>query len=399
VAEPLSVIHVLGFPIDFNGNITRVLGEAIHVAKLGINVEILVSDQVPAAYLERAVSNGVKIRSLDVLVPWRAIGWRINNIFPLLLRGLQIVRKKSNCILHVSAPSPVTKALTASEIGKRLGKPVVLDLHDPWSANPFSFNPVWMLQTLMMKRVINSVDYIVVAHNALLKLVGRLNSAKPVDVIPNGVDIELFNPTPFSPRLAESIGISREDFVVAFSGHITKAKGLDTLIRSARVIAKMRKKVKFLIIGDGPLLKEIKDRVRESGMLYMFRFTGFVSQASLVEHLSLADVCVAPYNPMSWYRVSLPETPLKVVEYMAMGKPVIMSRISDENIVTWSGGGELVAPGSVSELVSSILKLLEDESLRKALGRRGRKYVEANLSWGRIAEKLVKIYRYLNDFS
>jgi len=399
VAQPLCVVHTLGFPIDFNGNITRVLGEAIPVAKMGIDVEVIVSDQVPQKYLEQATRNGVKIHCSSVLIPWREIGWRVNNIFPLLLKILATVNNRPNVVLHVAAPTPVSKPLTALKIGKKLKKPVVLDLHDPWSSDPFSLNPILMLQTSIMRHVINNADFIIVPYKALFKLVRSINRTKPVSIIPNAVDSNLFQPKARNLSLARSLDIDEHDVVVAFSGHITESKGLDTLVRSAQIIARTHKNIRLLIIGDGPFMNEILRLTRTLGLNDIFRFVGFVHQELVADYLTLADICVAPYQPMAFFKVSLPETPIKVVEYLAMGKPVVMSRISDDNVITWSGGGFLVTPGNAPELASNIINLVKDEKLRKDLGEKGRKYVEAHLSWGKLAEKLMEIYQSVSRHS
>jgi len=387
------IIHALGFPLDFNGNLTRVLGEAIHVAKLGYGVDVLVADYVPKENLNRAIKNKVDVRLLKAMVPWRDIGWRVNNIVPLYIGAKRVVSACENGILHVSAPTPVTKPLTVTEVGKRSKTPIVLDLHDPWSAEPFSRRLFPMLQTRIMKRVIDSADHVLVAHTALLSLIKKVNPNKPVDLIPNGVDTELFKPKPPSLQAAEKIGLTGDESVVAFSGHIMEHKGLDTLIAAAQIVSKQHHNVKFLIIGDGPQRREVESMVNRMGLSDRFVFTGFVSQEEMQEYLLLADVCVAPYKQMAYFKISLPETPMKAVEYMALGKPVVMSRISDENVISWSGGGILTEPDNVKEFASKILVLIEDETLRKTMGEKGRKYVEANLSWTKIAKKLDEIYR------
>lgn len=393
------IIHALGFPLDFNGNLTRVLGEAIHVAKLGYGVDVLVSDKVPTENLHRATENHVDLHLLKVMVPWRDIGWRINNIVPLYIEARRIVSERVNGILHVSAPTPVTKPLTMSRVGKRSKNPIILDLHDPWSAEPFSTKLFPMLQTQIMKRVIDSANYVVVAHTALLSLIERINSRKPVELVPNGVDTELFKPRPRNRIVGGKIGLNDNDFVVAFSGHVMEHKGLDTLVSAAPIICKEHQNVKFLVVGDGPQRKDVENLVNKMGLHNRFVFTGFVSQEEMQKYLSLADICVAPYKQMAYFKVSLPETPMKAVEYLALGKPVVMSRISDENVVSWSGGGILTEPDNVEEFASKIITLIEDEGLRKTMGEKGRKYVEANLSWAKIAKKLDEIYRSIGGFN
>ena len=393
--NPIRVVHTLGFPIDFNGNLSRVLGEAISVAKFGCAVDLVVSDRAPMTSLRGAVRNGVNVYLLNALVPWREIGWRINNLIPLYIKTWKIVRNDPNIILHIAAPTPVTKPLSVSELGRRLKKPMVIDLHDPWSADPFSHNLLLLLQTQIMRHAINSADHILVAHTALFKLARSINKNKPIDLVPNCVDTELFKPKPRNKTIAESIGINEDDFVVAFSGHIMDDKGLDVLVRAAQIVHQKHKNVKFLIVGDGPAKKQVESLVDRLNLRGIFRFIGYVPQEAVVEYLSLADLCVAPYKPVAWFKVSLPETPLKVVEYMALGKPVIMSRISDENVVSWSGGGLLIAPNQVSELASTIINLINDEKLLNTMGKKGRRYAEENLSWAKTAERLMEIYQSL----
>lgn len=385
-----SIVYTLGFPIDFNGNIARIMGEAIHIAKTGAHVEVIVSDQiVQMENLKLAEENNVKIHYAGVLVQHKEIGWRINNLISLPLKTYEVIRGNQDTLLHVAAPTPVTRPLGVTEVGRRLGRPMVLDIIDAWADNPFSYNPFSMLQMQIMRRAINNSDHVVVCHEPMRRLVKRINKAKPVSIVPNGVDLELFAPRQRDETLAKELGIDEENVVVAFCGHITNIKGLDILARSAKTIVQKHGKTVFLIIGDGPFLNEVKALTAELGLSHKFRFVGFVP--SQVDYLSLADICVAPYI----YVPNLEYVhPMKTAEYMALEKPVIISKIpTSEDVIAKSGGGIQITPGNVAELTSSIVGLIEDEGLRKTLGKNGRRYVEDNLSWTLIAEKLDGIYK------
>jgi glycosyltransferase involved in cell wall biosynthesis len=410
LAKQLNVTHLLGFPIDFNGNLQRALFEANCAARYGARVKILASKKAIDKVLLDSISkkylnSNIEIFPLKSLMPmgaphsttWLNLGWRVNNLIALPTEAYKFAEDET--ILHVHAPTPVTKPFSSSFFKKLLKKPMVLDLHDPWSGHPF---PVLgcldlLLRNALMKYAINSADFIVVAHTALGYLVKRINPKKRVDLVPNSVDAEFFRPKPRDPLIAGKVGIDEHDFVVAFSGHVTEEKGLDVLVQCASIVAKECKEIKFLVIGDGPFMNNVKALVNNSGLRRKFCFTGFVSKGDLINYLSLADICVAPYAPGPWYEVSRVETPIKVVEYMAMEKPVVMSRISEENVITWSGGGLLITPGDVSELALSIIKLAKDEKLRKRMGKKGRKYIEDKLSWQAIARKLMRIYQSLSE--
>jgi len=406
----LNVAHILGFPIDFNGNLQRALSEAIYTAKQGVSVNFLVSkeavNEILPNLISRKTSNlSIKVSPLKPLIPmmgsrkstWSNVGWRVNNLIALPVEAYKFTRDET--ILHVHAPTPVTKPFSASFIKKLSKKPMLLDIHDPWSGHPFpimSFLDMF-LRNALIKYAIKHADFIVVAHTALIHLVKSIKPKKHISLVPNGVDLEYFRPKPRNPLIAKKIGIEEHDIVVAFSGHLTDEKGLDVLAHCASIVTKECKEIKFLIIGDGPFMNNIKTLVNRLGLYRKFFFTGFVCKEDVVNYLSLADICVAPYSPGKWYEISRVETPLKVGEYMAMEKPVIMSRISEENVITWSEGGLLITPGDVSELATNIIELANDEKLRKRMGEKGRKYAEDKLSWQTIAGRLMRIYQSLSE--
>jgi len=399
----LNVTHLVGFPIDVNGNLQRALYEAIHIARHGVRVNFVVSEEVIYEnILTRSIPeryrNSINLRVYPVrsLIPRGAVGWRANNLIALPIESFKITRICDETIIHVHAPTPVTKPFSASLVKKLSKIPMVLDLHDPWSGHPFSWSPIRLLQTGIMRYAINNADMIVAPHRALINLVRAINRKKPVALIPNCVDTKIFRPRSRSLALIKMLNFDSEDTVVVFSGHITEEKGLDVLAYAAKIVTKQHKNIKFLVIGDGPLKNEMETLVDTLDLQSFFRFTGFLDVEALAEYLSLADICVAPYKPMPHYEIMQIETPLKVVQYMSMGKPVIMSRVSSKNVVSWSGGGILIDPGDPKKLAEAIVNLIEDEKSRKIMGRKGREYVKRNLGWNLMAKKLIEIYKLLS---
>ncbi len=405
VTRQLNIIHTLGFPIDYNGNLQRSLFEALHVALLGENVKYLVSEEVIregilAKSVPEAYFNGKNLEFIPVkpLIPVRIakkLGWRINNLIVLPLSVLKLTHLQEDCVLHVHAPTPVTKPFAVSVANKLPKRPLVLDFHDPWSGNPFSMFPIQMLQTGIMRYAINRADAIITAHRALIELVRKVNDKKPTFLIPNGVDTNIFQSRQRSEALIKTLNFSSQDIIVAFSGHITEEKGLDTLAYAAKIVTQQCKNIKFLIIGDGPTKSTVQTLVNELDLGDFFRFTGFISAEEFTEHLSLADICVAPYKPMPFQNVMQIETPLKVVQCLSMSKPTIMSKVSSENVVSWSGGGTLVPPDDPQKLADEIIYLAENEKLRDKMGKSGRDYVKRNLDWASIAVTLSGIYKSL----
>lgn len=412
VTKQLNVTHLLGFPIDINGNLQRALFEAIHIAKHGVKVNFVVSEEVvrkgilikslPRSFHDKPNIKVFSVKSLTRTgaarsVDWPNVSWRINNLVALPIEALRLTHAYNETIIHVHAPTPVVKPFAASLVKKLSNNPMVLDLHDPWSGHPFPILGFFdiLLRNGMMRYAINNADMIVTAHTSLTNLVRKINNRKPVTLIPNGVDTEIFRPRPRNLELMKTLGIDPEDPVILFSGHITEEKGLDTLVYAAKTVVRQYKNIKFLVIGAGPIRNRIEALLDDVGLRSFFKFTGFIRAEMLAQHLSLANICVAPYKPLAFHGELRIETPIKVVQYLSAGKPVIMSRVSDENVVSWSGGGLLVDPGDPKKLAEDIICLIQDERFRERMGRKGREYVERNLDWSTIAQRLVDIYKSL----
>ena len=118
------------------------------------------------------------------------------------------------------------------------------------------------------------------------------------------------------------LNLSPTSPIVCFTGSLFPYQGVDLLIRAAPAILARDPAILFLIVGDGPRLRESMDLVKESEVAGSFHFTGRVPYQKVPLYINAADLCVAPKKPiLSGY------SPLKLYEYMACGKPVI----ADEN--------------------------------------------------------------------
>jgi glycosyltransferase involved in cell wall biosynthesis len=118
------------------------------------------------------------------------------------------------------------------------------------------------------------------------------------------------------------------------------------------------KKLRFLIVGDGPLKKNLMDRVLESGFQEEFIFTGMVDYNEIPLFINLADICVAPFISKRNDKTGV--SPLKVYEYMACGKPVVASRVEGLDFLEEEGAGRLVEPEDVNDLEKALGDLLQD---------------------------------------
>jgi len=211
----------------------------------------------------------------------------------------------------------------------------------------------------------------------------NVNEAK-IRVVPNGVDPEKFKPAANNVKLKRSLGLGDAQ-IVLFVGRLIPRKGLHFLVEAARSVVKERGDVMFVIVGDGPLRKNLTVHLASLGLSRNFLFLGDVKENLLPSLYNCADVFAFP---------SLQEGQgIALLEAQASAKPVVAFNVGGVNEAVQEGeSGLLVQRGNNDELAEAILKLLSDPSLRMRMGAVGREFVLANYTWDICAEKMLKVY-------
>jgi glycosyltransferase involved in cell wall biosynthesis len=167
-------------------------------------------------------------------------------------------------------------------------------------------------------------------------------------------------------------------------------EGLDILLDVAEHIKRVgRTDVHFTCVGGGPALETLQQMVKDKNLSDTVNFTGRVSEAELLDVLSTADVCVNPDKPCEMNDIS---TMIKIMEYMALGKPIVQfdlkeGRFSAQGTSLYSSNDNQVA-----DFADKILWLLDHPEERKRMGEFGRRRVEKELAWEHSVENLIAAY-------
>jgi glycosyltransferase involved in cell wall biosynthesis len=196
-----------------------------------------------------------------------------------------------------------------------------------------------------------------------------------IKIIPNPVDVEFFVP---QPKL-------EEDNLVVWVGRFVPEKGLDILIKVAREVIKYNKNIRFLLVGDGPLVIRIKYLIQKYNLENNVLLTGAVSRQYVSKILAKASVFILP---------SLKEgLPKALLEAMSSGKAVVASDIPGiREVVTNGKNGILVKPYDYFSFAKVVINLIEDREFRHNLGATARCYILKNYSWEKIFKELESIY-------
>jgi glycosyltransferase involved in cell wall biosynthesis len=178
--------------------------------------------------------------------------------------------------------------------------------------------------------------------------------------------------------------------LVGYVGVIGRQEGIDLLLESVRhiVVTKGRTDIQFAIMGSGPEWDAVKAQSEAMGLADYVTFAGRVDDHTLMTVLSTADVCVNPDRPGVMNDKS---TMNKIMEYMALGKPIVQYDLTEGRVS--AGIASLYARNTdTADFGELIVALMDDPALRARMGDFGERRVREVLSWPHEAPKLVAAY-------
>jgi glycosyltransferase involved in cell wall biosynthesis len=228
-----------------------------------------------------------------------------------------------------------------------------------------------------------------VLKQRLVKQIGILE--EKIIVVPNGVDTELIDPDKYTPKYIF------DGFTIAFVGTLDAWQGLDLLLKAVSEVKRENKVlINLLIIGDGPMREEWENLSNELGLNSQVSFLGRLPQVKLLPFLAGSDICYLGHLDLQGGKVY--RSPLKLYEYMALGKPVVSSILKDsETLIHENETGFLFEPGNQKEIKLCIQKAYEHRKKLPEMGRKARQIILANHSWtARVEEMIENIESKLN---
>ena len=300
-----------------------------------------------------------------------------------LIRLAWLLRKGRYDLVHTHS----SKAGILGRAAARLaGVPVVI--HTP-HAFPFMMKvgPLTRLFYIWLERIAARFTDLIIAvsegeRQAALQV--KICPPEKILTIENGLNLSQI-PSHLDPKstLAE-LGVGEHDLVVGTVGRASRQKGWRDLVLAANEVVKELPWVKFLLVGGGELLAEIAGVIEELGL---GRWVSLVGNRQQIYSLYAGfDVFVLP---------SLWEGgPYALLEAMAMGKPVVATRVAgNADMVVEGETGYLVPPEQPKALAQALLRLLRDSELRGRMGSRGRARIEQQFQLTEKIDLIQETYR------
>lgn len=286
------------------------------------------------------------------------------------------------CFPHCAVP-----ALWA---GYRLGKPVHYDWDD-WEFGIYNYNPANRLVGHSIKAfegiLPKMVDTMTVASEEIKRM--AIEAGFPPARIFDGhvgADIEAFHPGIDGSQVRRDHHI--EGPIVLYLGQLHGAQYLELFLASAKETIERGADATFVVVGGGERFGELFQVAENMEIGHKVIFTGAIDHDDIPRYIAAADVAVACFADTPQVRT---KSPLKMCEYMAMGKAIVASQVGEVPRML-GDAGILVEPGNAGALADGIVAYLNDPKKRAEAGAKARRRAETEFNWGTTAERMLRAY-------
>ena len=391
------------FPPDWNGASTRAYNAALGLKLQGYNVTVIAAfphypdGHIPSKYKGRILSleeiDGIKL--VRTWVP----GFAHLPLIKRVLLHISFMLSSLLGIIHIRkvdvifAMNPSLFAFLPALIYKVLfRKNIIRNVDDLW---PEAFYDLGIIKSRFFKKILDfvaSISYripvaiIPISHGYVQTLTTKYHiPQEKIMVIEHGVDTSKFHMF----KKNSSINNSNKKTIM-YSGNLNLGYDFKTVIRAAKLLE--LQPVYFIIRGIGVLSDKVRQMVKEYDVKNVEVRTDLLSQEQLVSVLNSADIFLLPMNLDA--KVMDQGLPTKLLEYQAIGKPIVcISNGEAGKYIIETQSGLVATTSKPEELAELIMQLVNDKDLAKRLGDNGFNNINNNLTLNMVGKRLIDIIR------
>jgi glycosyltransferase involved in cell wall biosynthesis len=334
------------------------------------------------------------------LLPWVMPG-RMDALYETHLRhAAKLTTELKPAVLH--AASNYANAVIALALRDATRLPVVYEVRgfweDTWLSRHTGTKDLKLSDRYLRTRALEthcmkSADLVVTLGEAMRdEILERGVDPDKVIIVPNGVSEEFLRPLPDDQgKLRASLGIKPGQHVVGLVSSLVAHEGIGTLLEAVKILNDRGIRTRALIVGDGPERPALQRQAQALGIDAIF--PGRVPMSQVRAYHAVLDAFVVPRTPD---RVCQLVTPLKPVEAMASGLPVVVSGVRAlSEIVNDKVTGLVSAPLDPVALADALSGLLDNPDLRAELGANAREWVARDRTWAHNAARYREAYERL----
>lgn len=281
-------------------------------------------------------------------------------------------------------------AAAGIRLAREFGVPHILEVNAPLAYEQEKTRGMEMkaLAAETERRIFRDTDRVIVVSRQLQEFV--ISCGVPpsrIQILPNSVDPRRFAKARGDHSVRAQLQLE-DKRVIGFVGSLKPWHGTETLLAAFHELHTTVANAHLLIVGDGPGRAQLENYAQMHDLNGAVTFTGNVPYDDIPHYIAAMDIAVAPYTPSENFYYS----PIKIFEYMAMGKPVVGGRIGQvEEVITNGETGVLFEPGNIAALHAALAQLVSDSPLCRRLGENARAWVETERTWDNNARQVVQI--------
>lgn len=243
----------------------------------------------------------------------------------------------------------------------------------------------WLLGTVLYRFILPYADHVFVQSEQMKKDLERSGAdIYKMTAVPMGVSLD-------SIKYDKTV-VNKESNKILYLGTLAKARRIEFLVDVLKIVKVEIPEAILTLVGEGndPSDRDvIMDKAKDLDVADSVIITGFLAREKAMSHVEQAGVCVSPFYPTPILNST---SPTKLVEYMAMGKPVVANDHPEQRLVIEESQAGICVPYEEDKFAAAIVTLLKEPKNAAEMGKKGRLYVEKKRSYSRIADDLEKQY-------
>ncbi len=391
------------FPGDYQGIFLHKLAKAL--VKEGLSIHVVVPHGEDTR--SHGVMEGVHIHRFHYFwpkrfetltggfgVPENLKKFRNKLLVPFFMisMGLSLLRiVKRHKIDVINAHWAIPPGFVAAYTQRLHKRPVLLTLY---GAELFPIKEGRFKQAKpFISYAIRKVRTVVGISDATCNYGKELSGKEDIEILPDGIDTERFNPGIHPGDLRKQYDLNNSYFLFS-SGRMVERKGFEYLIKAMPTILEKFPDTKLIIGGDGPERRNLEELIKTLELERNVFLPGFLAAEEFPLFMKACDVFILPSIIDRSGDTEGSATIL--LEAMACETPVVGTNVGGiPYAITDGEGGFIVDQKSSEQIAEKIILLLEDESLRRKMGERGRKVVKERFDWEIVARRYVGEFKKL----
>ncbi|TWT81158.1 GDP-mannose-dependent alpha-mannosyltransferase [Planctomycetes bacterium CA13] len=300
----------------------------------------------------------------------------------------QVLRDFRPQVIHAHSPS--IWARIAARAARRFNIPFVYEVRWIWEDGAVDQKRIhqrslkYRLAKSLESSVARSAEALVTISDGLKRDFCQ-RGIKDIFVVPNGVDTCRFR-DPEDSRVKDSPNIT-----IGYVGSLYSWEGVEDLVSAAAIVSRSCEHVCFQIVGDGEAMQRIASLVETLSLSSVVQLVGRVPHSEIERIYNEIDILVYPRRSS---RTTELVTPLKPLEAMALGKPIIISDVGGHLELASPETAAIYSAGNSEELAEQCIRLVQDRLLRNRLGSDAQRHVQENRDWERIIQRYEPVYAH-----